>query len=398
MLRYHCAVPTLTPRGLERRLKRHLLKAEAQLFASAAPGFEPELEAEVRALPGVVSVERTTGGVAFSGPLDLVYHANLKLRTAHRVLLRIETFYARSLPMLYDHLRKVRWERYLGFHDDVAVSVRSKASRLMHADAIRESAGEAIRRSVADLGLAPRSVERSPRTVVLRLFRDRCTVSLDTSGQHLHRRRYRGFLGRAPIRETLAAAILMRVGVERYPVVVDPFCGSGTLLIEAATHNAGLPPGLGRKFGFEGLAFFDAGRWERIVAGTLDAAESGGQRFVGSDLDAGAVEGARRNAIEAGVEDACSFGEAAAEELTLPSERGPGLILSNPPYGVRVSGAEGLLARLLERLADRGSAWDLALIVRDPAPIVGSAWSVTKSTPFRNGGLAVHLVEASRTA
>lgn len=388
-------MPELTPRGLERRLKRHLLKAEAHLFASAAPGFESELEAEVRTLPDVASVERTVGGVAFTGPLDLVYHANLELRTAHRVLLRIDAFYARSLPMLYDHLRKIRWERYLGFGDDVAITVRSKASRLMHDEAIRESAGEAIRRSVAELGLAPRLVERSPRTVTLRLFRDRCTVSLDTSGQHLHRRRYRSFLGRAPIRETLAAALLMRVGAERYPVLVDPFCGSGTLLIEAATRDAGLPPGLGRRFGFEGLAFYDAGRWERIVAKALGPAEPGGHRFYGSDRDTGAVEGARRNAAEAGIDAACRFRIRNAEELELPSEHGPGLIVANLPYGVRVGGGREQLERFLQRIADQAAGWNLALIVKDPEPIARRGWAVTRSTPFRNGGLAVHLVEAS---
>jgi putative N6-adenine-specific DNA methylase len=388
-------VPDLTPRGLERRIKRHLLKAEVSLFANTAPGFEDELATEVALLPGVANYEATLGGVAFSGALDLVYHANLRLRTAHRVLLRIDSFLAQSHPMLFDHARKIAWERYLGLHEDFSVTVSAKASRLNHRAQVEQTIVKAVQRSQADLGVKVQHDERSARRIVVRLFRDRCTISFDTSGPHLHRRSYRSFRGRGPIRETLAAAILMRAGAERYDTLVDPFCGSGTLLIEAATHDAGLPPGLGRRFGFEGLALFDEGRWERIVARTLEGGKAGAQRFVGSDRDAKAVEGASQNAISAGVASAFTFDTASAEDLTLPTIEGRGLIVSNLPYGVRVDQGRKLLPHFLDRLVRKGGGWDVALIVRDPSEVERPGVSVTRTKPFRNGGLAVYLVEAT---
>jgi putative N6-adenine-specific DNA methylase len=388
-------VPDLTPRGLERRIKRHLLKADVSLFANTAPGFETELAAEVALLPGVVGYETTLGGMAFSGALDLVYQANLRLRTAHRVLLRLDDFLAQSHPMLFDRARKIPWERYLGFHEDVAVTVSAKASRLNHRAQIAQTVLRAVQRSQADLGVKVQHDERSDRRIVVRLFRDRCTVSFDTSGRHLHRRSYRRFRGKGPIRETLAAAILMRVGAERYATLVDPFCGSGTLLIEAATRDAGLPPGVGRRFGFEGLAFYDQGRWERTVANALKGSGAANQNFFGSDRDDEAIDGARQNALAAGVASAIAFEAGAAEDLALPASGGDGLIVANLPYGVRVDRGRKLLPHFLDRIVRRGGGWDVALIVRDPSEVERPGLTVTRTTPFRNGGLAVHLVEAT---
>ena len=123
---------TLSQRALERRLKRYFLKAEQRFLAVCAPGFEAYLEEEVRALPEVKEVAGIHGGVQFSGPLDTMYHANLQLRTAHRILLRIDDFLAQSYPVLFDRAKRVPWELYVGFTDTLSINVSAKRSRLRH--------------------------------------------------------------------------------------------------------------------------------------------------------------------------------------------------------------------------------------------------------------------------
>ncbi|HEV2123167.1 MAG TPA: THUMP domain-containing protein, partial [Chloroflexota bacterium] len=181
----------LSERALERRLKRHLMKEAHSFFTPCAPGFEDVLKREVEALPQVTLHDGERGGVSFSGPLDTVYHANLQLRTAHRVLLRIDDFLAQSYPALFDRVSRVPWELYLGFNKQYSLRVSAKTSRLRHHKNIAKTVHDGICKAVEPLGLSPTLQDEATLEIQVRLFQDRCSLSLDTSGEHLHKRGYR---------------------------------------------------------------------------------------------------------------------------------------------------------------------------------------------------------------
>lgn len=384
---------TITPRALTRRLKRHLYKAPQRFMAVCAPGLEPYLTREVQAL-AADEVTPVSGGVEFIGPLDLVYASNLWLRTAHRVLLRIDNFLAQSLPMLYNRARRIPWELYLGFSPTVSLRVSAKASRLQQGAGVANTLYQAILARLTPLGLQPVHTEDAPLEILVRLFEDRCTISLNTSGLHLHKRGYRLATAKAPLRETLAAGIAIACQAERYDLIVDPMCGSGTLLIEAGWLAASIPPGGQRTFAFEQAPFFQPGKWQRLKAHVLTQAQPSSIRLLGSDLNLGAVRAAQGNAARAGL--ALTLQQ--ADALTLPydelSKQGARrLLLCNLPYGQRI-GEQRQLARIVAAFAAvlrrscRG--WDYALLAQ-PHQLLEAGLKPTRQLALNNGGIPVML-------
>ena len=386
----------LSPRALERRLKRHLLKAEQRFLAVCAPGFEPYLEGEVRALREVKEVERVRGGVEFSGPLDAVYHANLHLRTAHRVLLRIDEFLAQSYPVLFDRTKRVSWELYFGFAETLSINVSAKRSRLRHHKNIAATLFEAISTSLEPLELKPKLEDDAPLELYTRMFRDRCTLSLNTSGEHLHRRGYRLNVGEAPLRETLAASILKASHAEDYDLILDPMCGAGTFLIEAALLKRKLAPGLSRNFAFELFPSFQKRKWERFKLAAQSASlPKSSAKLIGCDVDERALDAARDNAERAGVLEDIDFFRADARTLdydafNVPNERA--LLITNPPYGRRLGGEQEVrdLYRALDERLRHAGGWHVALLTPEPEWL---GLPLTSTLKFRNGGLLVSLVQ-----
>lgn len=390
----------LTPRALERRLKRHLLKEDHAFFVPCAPGFEDVLEAEVRALPGVEDVVLERGGAHVAGPLDVVYHANLHVATGQRVLLRVGTYLAQNFAMLYDHLRRVHWELYLGFAPGYRVRVTASQSRLNVAERIADVVDDAIRERVGDLGLAPVRDEDAPIAFHLRLYQDRCTVSVDTSGEHLHRRGVRTHVGDAPLRETLAAACLRAAEVGNARVVVDPFCGSGSLVVEAARMLAGMPAGSARTFAFEAMPWFQQSKWERWRDEAVASFVPGEVRIEASDLDERSLAALQRNLERLAVEVPVDVRRADALQRRYPdpSSEGRVLIVGNLPYGKRISspgGAAALAQRFAATLEQRAAGAEVALVTRHPEAFEGPAFELLRRTDFRNGGLRVAFVHAS---
>ncbi len=386
---------TLTPRALERRLKRQLLKGEQGFFAACAPGFEDVLAAEIAALPDVRVEAEAPGGVSFGGPLDTVYHANLRLRSAHRVLLRIDDFLAQNAPTLFDRVSRLPWELYLGFSPSYSLQVSAKRSRLNHQRAVAETVGAGIEAALEPLGLKPEQREDAPLSFHVRFFRDRCTLSLNTSGQHLHKRGYRSLVSEAPIRETLAASILERCLWRRYDTILDPMCGSGTFLVEAALLAAGIAPGLHRNFAFEQAPFFQPSKWERFKREAEARRRPLEVRLIGNELDGGALELAKTSALRAGVGDLILWRQADARSLEPPEAAG-GLLVGNLPYGQRLGtpqSVEKLLAAFARRLEERFGGWDFAFVTRDADWLSGTGLEAGSSFPFYNGGLKVELVQ-----
>ncbi len=362
-------------------------------FVSCAPGVEPLLHAEMQAL-ALSKVERQVGGCYFEGSLFDAMRANLWLRTAVRVLLRVARFGADDEATLYKGVQEVDWSRYVGADGTLSVDASSTMSKLDHTlfvaqrtkdaicDQFRESAGKrpSVDRSDADLG------------IFVHLVRDRCTVLIDTSGQSLHKRGWRRVQGRAPLSETLAAAVVLASGWDRRQPLVDPFCGSGTILVEAALIAANTAPGSFRKqFAFERWPGHEADAWQRLRDDAFAAQRPLPKlRLVGLDVDPKALGGARENAIAAGVSERIDLEQGDAREFD-PRPGWNAAIVSNPPYGERIGrDVERLLASFGKVLASRASGSRLALLL--PA---GTATTLglpnLSTTPLANGGIPCEL-------
>lgn len=413
----------LSARALERRVKRWWLAGPFDCFIPCAPGLEQLLLAELRAggfvssaaeegattdgepTPGDVAgptspvVER--GGVSLRLGPEEIMRANLLLRTANRVLLRLADFHASTPAMLFDHLRRIPWEIHLGQAADYALRLSSRSSALSTGDAVMRTAAQAIERSMRDLGSQPRRAEEANLVFQLRLLADRCTVSFDTSGEHLHRRGIRRHVHEAPVRETLAAAVVLG-GYHDHDLILDPFCGSGTLLVEAADIVSGRLPGRARGFAFEQAGWHRPGRWREVKRQA--AAEAVGRssadppvRLIGMEIEPAALSAARHNLASdnyAAVE--LRQGDSTAIDLDAFGAR-RGLLVGNLPYGVRL-GDRARAARTIERFLDRCLAardsWDFAFLTMHAELFHRRAdLKVSMVRTVSSGGLKVQLVQ-----
>lgn len=366
-------------------------------FITCPGGLEPLLEREMRDLR-LVRIERRVRGVAFEGSLGDAWRANLHLRTAVRVLWRIARFPARDADALYAGVAALDWSRFLSPDTTFRVIVRSRDSALDHTlfvaqrvkdalvDTLREADG---RRPSVDL-------EDPDLRIHVHLFRDRCSLLLDTSGDSLHRRGWRRTQGPAPLAETLAAALLSFSGWDRRAPLLDPFCGSGTLLAEAALLAAGRAPGLSReRFAFEFLPDFDAAAWGALKREAEDAVSPPAKLALrGADIEPAAIEGARSNLEAAGCAERVELEVADARDFA-PRSGWNGWIVTNPPYGERL-GAERALAPLYRAfgaaLRAHCSGYHLALLSGNPRLASELGLPIEERLPLLNGAIECELL------
>lgn len=366
-----------------------------EIFLATGPGLEEVLADEARAL-GFALPRAVPGGVVTTGGWPDVWRANLQLRTASRVLARVARFPAFHLAQLDRRARKLPWAELIAPGTPVKVeTTTSRASRIYHAGAASQRIAGAIE---AAIGPPPDEAEGAtePLRVLARIDDNIVTISIDTSGEPLHRRGHKRFTGKAPLRETLAAAFLAQMGYRGDEPVFDPMCGSGTFVLEATEIALGLPPGRGRSFAFERLARFDAVAWETMRA--HEPAQTS-LIFVGRDRDQGAIAGARANAERAGLAKVTTF-EQGPVSAAAPPEGPPGLVMVNPPYGARIGNKRqlyGLYAALGERLKARFGGWRVGLVTSEPAlaRATGLPWA-SEGPPVPHGGLKVRLYRTER--
>ena len=313
------------------------MSASYTLVAPCFFGTEATLAFEVRRL-GAENVQVTDGRVQFSGPAPLIAAANLNLRTAERVLLLLKTWQATTFDELFDGVYAIPWEELLPADAAFPVKGSSLSSQLSSVPACQSIVKKAVVKRLMD-GHHTGSLPETGPEYKLRFALRKNTVEmmLDTSGDGLHKRGYRRHATLAPIKETLAAAIADLGRVRRDTLVQDPFCGSGTLVIEAAQKALNIAPGLRRRFAAEQFGFVPQAAWQEerqkaIAAARPDAAFEG----FGFDIDPAAVELARANAKLAGVGDRCRF-EVADVRAFRPDPAAT--VLTNPPYGERLGDA-----------------------------------------------------------
>jgi len=362
-----------------------------EIFLVTAPGLESALCAEAREKrfrdPKIVK-----GGVTVSGAWPDVWRANLELRGASRILARIAEFRAMHLAQLDKRARKVAWGEVLRADAPFWVEASCKASRIYHQGAAAQRITKAIHETLG----AP--VEEEAEVVVkARIDDDLCTISIDTSGASLHKRGHKEAVAKAPMRENLAALFLRQCGFDGTEPVVDPMCGSGTFVIEAAEIAAGLKPGRSRRFAFEQLKTFDSAIWQRM-RGNPELRKPD-VRFYGSDRDAGAVAMSRANAERASVAAMTEFKQQAISDLT-PPDGPPGLVIVNPPYGGRIGDPRQLNAlyrALGQTLRARFTGWRVGVITNETplAEATGLPFA-PPGDPVSHGGLRVRLFLTDR--
>jgi putative N6-adenine-specific DNA methylase len=362
-----------------------------EIFLVTVPGLESVLCAEASA-KGFRNAKAVAGGVTMRGGWPDVWRANLLIRGVTRVLVRIGEFKVLHLWQLDKRARKFPWAEVLRRDVPVRVEVTCRKSRIYHAGAAAQRIETAIREELGDT-IDP----EADVCIKARIEDDLCTISIDTSGESLHKRGYKEEVGRAPMRETLASLFLAQCGFTGTEPVVDPMCGSGTFVIEAAEIASGLEPGRSRSFAFEQLAGFDAAAWQRLREQKHHVKLA--IRFHGYDRDAGAIRMSRVNAARAGVADVTEFKQQPISDLA-PPEGPPGLVIVNPPYGDRIGDKKPLFAlygALGKTLLARFAGWRVGLITTDSS--LARTTGLPFTTPGRSvshGGLNVTLYQTGR--
>ena len=376
------------------------VSAATSYFAVAPPGLEPVVAAELRAL-GIDGVA-AHGGVEFEGDVARMRLANLHLRCATRVLLRLGHFRARSFFELERHAARVPWARVLAPGTAVALRVTSTKSKLYHERAIAERLYAAIEAATGAQQAAAAVDEEEgsadAQLLVVRVLRDEFTVSADSSGEALHRRGYREAIGKAPLRESLAAALLQHAGWRGDRPLLDPFCGSGTIPIEAALLARRIAPGIARAdraaraFAFTHWPQHDERAWQAQVEEARRAVLDRSPVAVrGSDRNAGAIRIAVANAERAGVAEDIEWEVAALGGAVPPAGAA---VVTNPPYGVRVSEGPDLrdlyaaFGRWLRERVTGGAA-----VLSPPGALEAQLGMVVRAAAdTRNGGLVVRVL------
>lgn len=374
---------------------------DLDLFAATPPGVSAVTAGELQEL-GIAVSEILPDGVAFRGDHAVVRRANVWLRTANRVVVRMGAFRARTFAELERHAAALNWRVYVEDGATATFRVTARKCRLFHTGAIAERIARAagvreahgVAEATGDASATEETTARETQLFVVRGMRDEWQVSADSSGAHLHQRGYRLATAKAPLRETLAAAAVLASRWDRRSPLVDPFCGAGTICIESALLACGRAPGADREFRFTSWPGLD----NRVAAAVEEPAGSASKQrpaIRGHDRDAGAVAAAVSNAERAGVTDAIVFAQQSLSAFEPQDTRG--WIVTNPPYGVRV-GDPGELRNLYARFGavarERCSGWVVAFLSADPALERATGLRLEPVLRTENGGLPVRLVIA----
>jgi putative N6-adenine-specific DNA methylase len=351
------------------------------LFVVTAPGLEALALREVQALG--LPARAAAGGVELQGTVREVMLLNLWLRTATRVLVRLGAVKATAFPELVRKASQLPWAAFVRPGARVEVRATCRKSRLYHSGGVAERLLLALQSQVKG------AAEGEGQLLVARFDRDVCTVSVDSSGELLHMRGWRGPQAKAPLRETLAAALLLAAGYDGSEPLCDPLCGSGTIAIEGASIALQRAPGLGRRFAFEQWPGFSHGEYQRVREQARALGQPARFAIEASDQDAGAVAATKENAAKAGVEVRVVQRRLAE----LPPDQGGGLVACNPPYGVRV--VAGNVWRELGEALRRRPRWRVAAVIADDRAAADARLGFRAVVRTENGGLRVALSATS---
>jgi len=321
------------------KLKNNEKSSQIQLMATAAFGLEAVVSREIKAL-GYDVLETENGRVTFTGPPEAICRSNLWLRTAERVLLKVGEFHASTFDELFEKTKALDWSRWIPVNGRFPVTGKSVKSQLgsvpdcqaIVKKAVVESLKKTYRKEWFEENEGDYKIE-------VALLKDKATLTIDTSGEGLHKRGYRKSTHQAPLKETLASALVQLSFWKPERVLIDPFCGSGTIPIEAAMIGKNLAPGMNREFVSELWPWIQASDWRQARKETHDVARyEEPVQIQGFDVDERALRSARHYSQEAFLEDEIHF--EARDFRELRSRYYYGCVITNPPYGERMSDEE----------------------------------------------------------
>ncbi len=310
-----------------------------KMIAKTIFGLEETLAAELLRL-GAKDIEIHNRAVSFVGDKGFMYKANLGLRTALRILVPIETFEVANEQSLYDSIQKIDWEEYMNVNDTLAIDTVLNSDLFTHSQFISQKAKDAIVDQFRTKHNDRPNVDLDKPTlrIHLHIFKDLCTVSLDSSGESLHKRGYRDKTNLAPINEVLAAGLVMLSGWDKRTNFIDPMCGSGTILIEAALYANNIPPGYFREdFGFmrwQKFMAFEEELWDLIFDAAVNKITNHEQKIIGGEISSNVAKKAKENIKLAKVDDVVSIRNCDMKDFEVPAGRG--VVIINPPYGERM--------------------------------------------------------------
>jgi putative N6-adenine-specific DNA methylase len=337
-----------------------------ELIATATFGLEALVKREIEAL-GYKILKSEDGKITFLGDERAIIRSNLWLRCADRVLLKMAEFEAKTFEELYQQTRGIAWENLIPPDGKFPVNGSSVKSTLHSVPACQSIVKKAVVDRLTDAyGVKNFEETEGDYEIKVTLLKDRVTLTVDTTGPGLHKRGYRVKDVRAPIKETLAAALVQLSFWREGRLLIDPCCGSGTIAIEAAMIGMGIAPGLNRNFSAETWHMIDAAHWKEERKIAFDAIKHDADiQIIGADTDPVAISAARQNALEAGVADVITF---RIDDVTALSSDVPrGIIISNPPYGERIGDQKAIekIYTALNRFFKIHPDWSIFLVTTD---------------------------------
>lgn len=372
-------------------------RANFDMIATTQFGLEEVLAAELAQL-GARDLQVSTRAVSFTGDQRLLYQANIWCRTAIRILVPFDNFYARDEEDLYRKVSRVRWRNYLSLDQTFAINAVVSNSTFQHSLFLSQLTKDAIvdqfRRETGERPSV--DVTRPDVRFNLHMYDNQVTLALDASGDSLHRRGYRLQTNVAPLNEALAAGIILLTGWDKKSPFIDPMCGSGTLLIEAALLAYNIAPGLyrGDNFGFVAWKDFDRPLFDQVLA------EARAQRLpeaeveiIGSDIDRDYIEAARNNITQAGLEDEIRVRVRDIKDAQKTGEHG--WVVLNPPYGERIgSGDLNQLYRTIgDTLKTNFSGYDAYVFTGNLEAAKHIGLRTSRRIPLYNGPIECRLLK-----
>lgn len=365
-----------------------------KIFLVVPPGIEQMAKNEIAGLFPTLRPSSTTDELEYDCDLQTIYKLNLVLKVPNRILVRFGEFEATSFQDLFKKSASLPWKHFL--KKDVSVKIRTTChkSKLYHSDAVTQRIHQAIESNLAKkVPLLKGDSEEShgkQQLIIVRLLRDQVTISLDSSGNPLYMRGYREIVSKAPLRENLAASLLLASGWSPEFPLIDPFCGSGTIPIEAALIAKNHPPGLYRDFSFENWPEFNQTTWQNMRREYIRNSFDVTTRILGSDRNIGSIEIARKNAEKASVNQFIEFKNQSISDVK-PYDQ-PGWIVTNPPYGLRISSNKdirNLYAQFGNVLRQNFQGWNVIFLCNSVILANQTKLKPKSLLSFSNGGINV---------
>jgi len=396
--------------ALTRRIKQHLIGKKQRFFAIVQPGFEETARKELEEIGVWEFLENIEGGVEFSAKMDLCYRVNLCSRTITRLLMRLTSFSAIYFNQMTKKVSGFPWELYVKEGAKISFSIKSTKSRLHHSEKIQEGFRKGIRSRLEANRIKvqfldkplKQAAHKENQVIFIRFERDKCFVSLDSSGGYLYRRGRKTHASKAPIRETLAAMILREAGWPDYDALVDPMCGSASFALEACEMMSGRFPNMDRGFAFMFWPCFREASFRYHKKKLLEDQENKSlppKKIYSMDLDPDALEAADKNIEESGFADSIRVikndflsAEKTTSVLGLP-KKSRYLMVINPPYGKRLSASDTKnIFRKIGNNIRHHFKCSYAIIVPGLEYEKILSLSYDKKILFRNGGIKVSVI------